>query len=211
MIGSGLATGLGMVRGGLGRMDLATVALIVVLVIAAGCEIAPPRYESTPPSFAELPPLVFDLDRIEMVQRPAAPHPDDVDHLLPTSPTTAIEIWVNDRLRARGTVGTLRVTVEEASARLTALETDTEFEDIFTKEQAERMDVRMRVTIEAIDQSGEVNGSAIAEATRSRTLPEGITLAERDQVYDEVTLALLHDYNASMETAIRQYLRLYLR
>ena len=211
MIGSGLATGLGMVRGGLGRMGLATVALLAVAVVAAGCEIAPPRYESTPPSFAGLPLLVFDLDRIEMVQRPAAPHPDDVDHLLPTSPATAIEIWVNDRLRARGTVGTLRVTVEEASARLTALETDTEFEDIFTKEQAERLDVRLRVTIEAIDQSGEVNGSATAQATRSRTLPEGITLAERDQVYDEVIAALLHDYNASMETAIRQYLRLYLR
>lgn len=211
MIGSGLAMGLGMARGRLGRMGLATVALLALAVVAAGCEIAPPRYESTPPSFAELPPLVFDLDRIEMVQRPAAPHPDDVDHLLPTSLATAIEIWVNDRLRARGTVGTLRVTVEEASARLTALETDTEFEDIFTKEQAERLDVRLRVTIEAIDQSGEVNGSAIAEATRSRTLPEGITLAERDQVYDEVIAALLHDYNASMETAIRQYLRLYLR
>ena len=211
MIGSGLATGLGMARGGLGRMGLTTVALLAVTVVAAGCEIAPPRYESTPPSFAGLPLLVFDLDRIEMVQRPAAPHPDDVDHLLPTSPATAIEIWVNDRLRARGTVGTLGVTVEEASARLTPLETDTEFEDIFTKEQAERLDVRLRVTIEAIDQSGEVNGSAIAEATRSRTLPEGITLAERDQVYDEVIAALLHDYNASMETAIRQYLGLYLR
>ena len=211
MIGSGLATGLGMVRGGLGRMGLATVALLALAVVAAGCEIAPPRYESTPPSFAGLPPLVFDLDRIEVVQRPAAPHPDDVDHLLPTSPATAIEMWVNDRLRTRGTVGTLRVTVEEASARLTPLETVTEFEDIFTKEQAERLDVRLRVTIEAIDQSGEVNGSAIAEATRSRTLPEGITLAERDQVYDEVIAALLHDYNASMEKAIRQYLRLYLR
>ncbi len=211
MVGMGLAMRLGMVRGKFGRLGLATAALLAVAVIAAGCDTPPPRYESSPPSFAALPLLVFDLDRIEVVERPAAPHPDDVDHLLPTSPAAGIGIWVNDRLRARGTVGTLRVTVEEASARLTALETDIEFEDIFTKEQAERLDVRLSVTIEAIDHNGEVNGSATAQASRSRTLPEGITLAERDRVYDEVIAALLHDYNASQEKAIRQYLALYLR
>ncbi len=211
MVGKGLAMGIETVRGRLGHLGLAAAALLAVAVVAAGCDTPPQRYESTPPSFAALPPLVFDLDRIEVVERPAAPHPDDVDHLLPTSPATAIGIWVNDRLRARGTVGALRVTVEEASARLTLLETDIEFEDIFTKEQAERLDVRLRVTIEAIDHNGEVNGSATAQASRSRTLAEGITLIERDRVYDAVIAALLHDYNASQETAIRQYLALYLR
>ena len=44
-----------------------------------------------------------------------------------------------------------------------------------------------------------------------RTLPEGITLAERERIYDETVQALLHDYNASQEQAIRQYLNLYLR
>lgn len=211
MVGRALALRFGMVRGRFGRLGLAAAALLAVALVAAGCDTPPLRYESTPLSFAALPPLVFDLDRIEVVERPAAPHPDDVDHLLPTSPATAIGIWVNDRLRARGTVGALRVTVEEASARLTALETDVEFEDIFTKEQAERLDVALRVTIEAIDHNGEVNGSATAQASRSRTLAEGITLAERDRVYDKVIAALLHDYNASQETAIRQYLALYLR
>ena len=211
MVVKGLALRFGMVRGRFGRLGLATAALLAVAVITAGCDTPPPRYESTPPSFAALPQLVFDLDRIEVVERPAAPHPDDVDHLMPTSPATRIGISVNDRLRARGTVGALRVTVEEASARLTMLETDIEFEDIFTKEQAERLDVALRVTIEAIDHNGAVNGSAIAQASRSRTLAEGITLAERDKVYDEVVAALLHDYNASQEKAIRQYLALYLR
>ena len=211
MVGKGWATGIETVRGRFGRLGLAAAALLAAAVVAGSCDAPPQRYESTPPSFAALPPLVFDLDRIEVVERPAAPHPDDVDHLLPTSPATAIGIWVNDRLRARGSAGTLRVTVEEASARLTMLETDIEFEDIFTKEQAERLDVRLSVTMEAIDHNGEVNGSATAQASRSRTLPEGITLTERDRVYDRVVGALLHDYNASQEKAIRQYLALYLR
>ena len=211
MIGKGLAKRLGTVRVRFGRAGLATVALLAVAVIAVGCETAPPRHESTPPSFAALPPLVFDLGRIEIVERPAAPHPDDVEHLFPTPPAVAIGLWVTDRLRASGTIGALRVTVEEASARSTPLATNTDLKGLFTEEQAERLDLRLRVTIEAIDASGQVNGSASADASRSRTLPEGITLVERERIYDETVRALLHDYNASQERAIRQYLHLYLR
>ena len=211
MIGRILAKRLGTVRGRFGRMGLGIVVLLGVAAIAVGCEIVPLRHESTPPSFAALPTLVFDLCRIEVVERPAAPHPDDVDHLLPTPPAIAIGLWVTDRLRASGTIGVLRVTVDEASARSTPLATNTDLKGLFTEEQAERLDLRLRVTIEAIDASGQVNGSATADAKRSRTLPEGITLAERERLYDETVKALLHDYNASQEQAIRQYLQLYLR
>ena len=211
MVGKGVAKRLWALRIGFGRAGLAGAALLAVATIAAGCETAPPRYESEPPSFAALPPLVFDLARIEVVERPAAPHPDDVDHLLPTPPAVAIGLWVRDRLRANGTTGALRVTVEEASARSTPLATNTDFEGLFTEEQAERLELRLRVTIEAIDHNGHVNGSATATAERSRTLPEGITLGERGRLYDKTVAALLHDYNASQEQAIKQYLRLYLR
>ena len=211
MFGKGLAKRLGTVRGRVGRVGLTATALLAVAVIAVSCETAPPSRASAPPSFAALPPLVFDLRRIEVVERPAAPHPDDVEHLFPTPPAIAIGLWVTDRLRASGTVGALRVTVDEASARSTPFATNTDLEGLFTREQAERLDLRLRVTIEAIDASGAVNGSASADAKRSRTLPEGITLAERERLYDETVQALLYDYNASQEQAIRQYLNLYLR
>ena len=202
-------------RGAQGRVVRAALAgalLIVVTAIAAACQTAPER----PPapaalSFADLPPLVFDLGRIEVVERPAARNPSDVDFLFPTPPAVAVALWIEERLRARGSAGVLRVTVDEASARSTPLQTNTEFRDLFTEEQAERLDVRLRVTIEAIDESGAVRGSAILDARRSRTLPEGITLAERERIYDEVVGALLFDYNASQELAIRKYLHLYLR
>ena len=211
MIGKGWSKRLWALRIGFGRMNLAVGGLLAVAVIAAGCETAPPRHENPPLSFATLPPLAFDLDRIEVVERPASPHPDDVAHLFHTPPAAAIGLWVRDRLRARGTVGVLRVTVDEASARSTRLATNTDLEGLFTEEQAERLELRLRVTIEAIDHNGQVNGIASADANRSRTLPEGITLAERERIYDEAVRALLHDYNASQEKAIRQYLGLYLR
>ena len=184
--------------------------MLAVTAIVAACQ-PPPSYESEPFSFAALPPLVFDLGGIEVVERGSTPHPSDVDHLFSTPPAIAARLWAEDRLWTSGNVGLLRVTIEEASARITPLATNEDFEGLFTEEQAERLDVRLRVTIEAIDESGQVNGSAAADARRSRTLLEGITLAERERTYDEVVRALLHDYNASQEKAIRQYLGLYLR
>ena len=184
--------------------------MLAVTAIVAACQ-PPPSYESEPLSFAALPPLVFDLGGIKVVERGSTPHPSDVDHLFSTPPAVAARLWTEDRLRTSGHVGLLRVTIEKASARITPLETNTDLKGLFTEEQAERLDVRLRVTIEAIDESGQVNGSATADARRSRTLLEGITLAERERTYDEVVRALLHDYNASQEKAIRQYLGLYLR
>ena len=184
--------------------------MLAVTTIVAACQ-PPPSYESEPFSFAALPPLVFDLGGIEVVERGSPPHASDVDHLFSTPPAVAARLWAEDRLRTSGSVGLLRVTIEDASARITPLKTNTDLKGLFTEEQAERLDLRLRVTIEAIDESGQVNGSATADARRSRTLLEGITLAERERTYDEVVKALLHDYNASQEKAIRQYLGLYLR
>ena len=211
MIGSGVVMRIGSVRGRFDRVGLTAAALLAVAVIAVGCEVPLPSRDSTAPSFAHLPPLVFDLERIEVVERGAAPHPSDVDHLFPIPPAVAARLWVEDRLRASGHVGVLRVTIDEASARSTPFATNKNLEGLLTEEQAERIDARLRVTIEAIDGNGEVNGSATAEAERSRTLPEGITLAERERHYDEIVGALLHDYNTSQEQAIRKYLGLYLR
>ena len=211
MIGIGLAKTLGAVRSRFGRAGPATAALLAVAVVAAGCEVPLPNRDHAPPSFAHLQPLAFDLDRVQIVETGAAAHPADVGHLFPTPPAVAARIWIRDRLRARGHLGLLRVTIDEASARLTPLATNTDLEGLLTEEQAERLDVRLRVTIEAIDRNGEVNGSATADAKRSRTLPEGITLAERERLYDDVVEALLHDYNANQERAIRRYLGLYLR
>ncbi len=198
-------------RGSIVRAGLAASLLLVVSAIGVGCETAPPPRQPDPLSFTNLPPLVFDLGRIEVVERPAAPDAADVGHLFATPPAAGVRQWVRERLRASGAEGLLRVTIEEASARVTPLATNAAFEDLFTEEQAERLALHLRVTVEAVDASGAVRGHASADTQRSRTLREGLTLAERELIYHELLLALFDDYNASQVQAIRQYLHLYLR
>ena len=200
------------VRGRVVRAGLTGLAMLGVAAFAVGCEMEPPDVpEPVYTSFGDLPKLEFDLGRIEVVETPSAPHPDDVAHLLPTPPAVAAKLWVEDRLRASGSVGVLRVTIEEASARATPLPTNTDIEGLFTEEQNERLDVALRVTIAAVDENGAVQGHATTEATRSRTLPEGVTLGEREQLYDDVIGGLLYDFNEGQEDAIRHYLHIYLR
>ena len=161
MNGKRLGKRLPLSRRGLVRAGLAGAAMLAVTAIVAACQ-PPPSYESEPLSFAALPPLVFDLGGIKVVERRSTPHPSDVDHLFSTPPAVAARLWAEDRLRTSGNVGLLRVTIEEASARITPLATNTDLEGLFTEEQAERLDLQLRVTIEAIDASGQVNGSATA-------------------------------------------------
>ena len=212
MIGKGLAKRLGIARGRFGRVGLTAAALLAVAVIAVGCETAPPGRDSAPPSFAALPPLVFDLRRIEVVERPAAPHPDDVEHLIPTPPAVAIALWVTDRLRASGTAGALRVTVDEASARSTRLETNAE--------RRSRRPVHQRAGGTAGPAAPRHHRGDRRERPsqrqrlgRRQALPHaaGGHHPRRARTHDETVQALLHDYNASQEQAIRQYLHLYLR
>ena len=197
-------------RAGIVRAGFAALVL-AVSAFAAGCETAPPPGQPDPLSFTNLPPLVFELGSIEVVERQAAPDSADVSHLFATPPAAGVRLWAEQRLRASGAEGLLRVVIEEASARLTPLETNVEFEDLFTEEQAERLDLHLRVTVEAVDASGAVRGHASADTRRSRTLREGLTLAERERLYHEIILALFDDYNASQVQALRQYLHLYLR
>jgi hypothetical protein len=183
-----------------------------VVVFAAGCQTTVSKPVTKDLSFAQLPLLTFDLARIDIVDAYQPPlGPPNVDHDFPTPPNVALKGWVQDRLRVNGGSGVLRVIIEDASARAVRLETNADLEGLITTEQNERLDARMLVTLEIADDEGVVRAHTTAEAKRSRTLPEGLTLDERDKLYNSITEALLNDYNATQEQSIRQYFGEYLR
>ncbi len=185
---------------------------LTLLVVAAACETTLTRPEIDTLSYAHLPPLSFDVAQIEIVEvyQPTS-LPPNVELAFPTPPSVALKRWVQDRIRAHGSANTLRITILDASAVRTALEANTDIEGVFTTEQAERIDARLSVKVEIIDAAGPTGTFAAAEAERSRTVPEGLTLDEREQVLAEITEALLNDYNASQEQSIRAHMSAYLR
>lgn len=192
--------------------SLAAIGATLALLLVTACQttVSRPVFEEL--SFAHLPPIRFDVARVEVVEDYRSPLTDPhVEHLFPTPIAAAVTRWANDRLKPEGNSGVVRVHIEDASAVLEPLDTNTDVEGLFTTEQAERVRARVQVSIEVVDERNLADGFAKAEAIRTRTIPEDVTLNERDEIYFQVTVALMNDFNTSQEQSIRQYLGRYLR
>ena len=105
----------------------------------------------------------------------------------------------------------MHVIIEDASVVLEELETNKDLEGLFTTEQAERVDARIQVRIEITDENGTVLAFTNTEAVRSRTTPENVSLSQRDQIYNDLTMVLMNDFNTSQEQSIRRYFDAYLK
>jgi hypothetical protein len=170
-------------------------AVLIVLAaagLAAAC--APTRPPQPVPTlaFPQRPPVALDVARVEVVNDyvspMASPH---VEQFAPTPPAAAVRRWADERLRAEGLSGTLRVVVEDARITETPLPRTGGLQGVVRRDETERYDGRLSVRLEAA--RGDLTGSFSAAAERSRTVPEGITLAEREAVLQEMVNAMAEE------------------
>jgi hypothetical protein len=190
------------------------IVLISVFAVAVlgACQTTVTRTAIPELTYKHLPAMSFAVARIEIIESYRSPlQLPHVEHLFPTPIAAALRSWADDRLGAAGGTDTMRFIIEDASAVVEELETNKDLEALFTTEQAERVDTRVQVKIEIIDESGAVMAFTSTEASRTRTTPENVTLNERDKIYDDLTKVLMNDFNTSQEQGIRRYLEAYLR
>jgi hypothetical protein len=93
----------------------------------------------------------------------------------------------------------------------TALETTGGIAGAFTTDQAARYDATIEMRVEIINSLGETVGTATAIAKRSQTVPEGIALVERDQIWFELTERVMQELDVELTATIRQYLARWVR
>lgn len=194
----------------MGRLFRTKIWIFAIALIALGtlgaCETTVTRPVIPELSFKHLPALSFAVGRIEVVEKYNSPlRPPNVEHLFPTPISAALRRWSDDRLQAKGGPNVMHVIIEDASAVAEELETDKDLEALFTTEQAERVDAHLQVRIEISDQNGAVLAFTSTEATRSRTTPENVSLSERDQLYNDLTIAVMNDFNTSQEQGIHRH------
>jgi hypothetical protein len=88
---------------------------------------------------------------------------------------------------------------------------DTSFKGLFTKQQSNRYDVNIDVALELIDHTGKTVGFSAAQAARSTSTREDISLNERDRRWLELTEKTMEDFNREIETNVKKYLAAWLR
>ncbi|MEO5374859.1 MAG: hypothetical protein H7840_11355 [Alphaproteobacteria bacterium] len=188
------------------------IGVVVVAVLMVGCSSPPPPIQVLPDlRFTDKPPFSLDVARIEVVSAYKAPFKEpNIEHLMPVPPERAAMNWANDRLKAVGRANTARFIVRDASVVEKSLKVDEGVSGLFKKEQSERYEGRLEVVLEIRDEHGRVVGEASASAWRSRTVPEDITIAQREKMWYELTQALAGDMNTLLETNMRQYIARFL-
>lgn len=187
---------------------------IVAAVLAlTACASAPPATRFPQLTYSHLGTFTLDVSEIEIVDAYQPPlQAPNVDHLMPVSPAAAARQWARDRLRQTGSSGRRAVfTIDDGAVTETTLQRQSGIRGVLTVDQSERYDARIGVRLDIVDISGRRVASAEADARRSRTVPEDITLVEREKVWFALTEALTNDLNAEMERAITQFLGDYLR
>lgn len=192
---------------------LRTLLLASALIgLLSACQAAPraPVYPDL--TFANLAPFRFDAASLEIVEAYKPPlKPPNVEHEFPLTPAAAARRWAADRVKAVGTQGLVRFIVREASVVEVPLKRTEGLKGLITEDQAERYDARLVIEIEVRDERGFKRGFVSAVAKRSRTVPENMTLNERDQIFFEITEALMQDINAELEKQVITHLARFLR
>lgn len=193
------------------RTIFGSLIALLVLGLVAACSTTVSRPAIETQDFSGQPPLVLSVARIEVVEQYQSPLKEpNVEHSFPTTPAAAFKRWLGERVTAKGQDDTLRVTIQDASAVRVPLPRTEGLEGMFTTDQVERIDGTVSVLLEVVDNGGVVQAFITAKAQRARTLPEGLTLNERDKAYQQITEALINDLNATIEQNMRQFLSKYL-
>lgn len=185
----------------------------LALFTVTACQSAPQSYTLSPISFRNQPVIRLDVARINVVEEFRSPtHAPNVEHQMSMPPAQAVKIWANERLQAVGTSGQLDIVIQDASVKETNLPMKQGVRGLFTDDQSERYDATLAVTLRLYDG---VNAMSRAEAdvraSRSRSVNEKASLADREKLWHELSSDLGRSLDSEGEKRLRQYFGNYLR
>lgn len=193
------------------EIDRRTVLTGLSAILVAGCTTPSPAPKYPEITFTHVQPFRFDAASLDIVDtfKPAFSNPF-VEHLMPISPAASARRWAGDRIALAGESGRVVFTIIDASVTETPLKRTTGVRGVVTSDQSERYDARLQVKLAVRSGDGRQRGEVMAEANRSRTVAENLSLNERERVWFEMTEVLISELNGELETAIRKFLQPFL-
>lgn len=182
-------------------------AAVVLALAVAACDMPAPQQQMPQLTYSHLKAFRLDVGRLELVDeyRPPLRAPN-VEHLMPVSPEAAAKRWAQDRLQPMGRAGTARFIIRNAAVTETPLKVDAGVSGLFKKQQETRYEASLEVVFQILDERQFPKSEVVARAARSRTVPEGITLNDRDRVWYDMVEALVQDINQQMDGLVGQYM-----
>jgi hypothetical protein len=184
-------------------------ALLAASLGLAACNTPPGRQNFPDITFQHLAPFKLDVAHVEIVQ---AYHPDpanDIADQFPEPPAKVAEQWARDRLQAVGSQGQATYTITLAKSTDTPLKRSQGMAAVTHKDQSDRYDLAISVNLE-VQRLGK-SGALTAQAARSQTVAENMSLNQREAVLFSLLDGTMQDLNKQLETLIPQYVGGFLR
>lgn len=180
----------------------------LAVLILAGCAATPAPRLFADLRYDHLPPIRIDAVRVDVVEkyrsRSEAPN---VETRFPLLPARVAAQWPRDRLRAVGGNNTIRATILRAAVVEVPLKQSGGIRGLVTNEQSERYDGEIELLLEIIGPGGRQLAAVSSRATRSRSVAENISLAQREKIWFTMLETMMNDLNASLERQIRENFR----
>ncbi|MBH62577.1 MAG: hypothetical protein CL569_09035 [Alphaproteobacteria bacterium] len=181
--------------------------LVLLLIGLTSCAVPAPTPTYPEITFSHLPTIRLNVAEVDIIENYVPPHrAPNVDHLFPITPMAALRQWVVDRIEAAGQTRRGRVIIEDARVVAVALPVRKGLQGLFYKEQEVRYDAAMEARVEVRSDRGYRDSFATARVVRSKTVPEEMTLAEKDELFFKLTEDLIKELNSVLEANIREHM-----
>ena len=187
--------------------NTARAALLSLALVTAACSSTeyPPQVSAI--DYRNFQSIRFNAARIDVVSdyqpRGSAPN---IDHLMDTSPSQAVNDWARNNLRAGGTSGYVQVRIKDASVISRELPRITGIQGHFTKQQAEELVAHLSVEITGDQQDLRFNGYTSVEASQLITIPDESTVAQRKAIEAQLMNRLMTDFINKAQAGILAHL-----
>ena len=183
-------------------------AILWLAVWVTSCAVPAPSPTYPEITFSHLSPIRLNVAEIDIVENYVPPHrAPNVEHNFPVTPLAAMRQWAVDRIEAAGATRRGRVIIEDARVVAVLLPIRKGLQGLLYKEQEIRYDATLEARVEVRADRGYRDSYATARVTHSQTVPEEMTLSDRDQLFFAMTEELMQELNSVLEANIRQHMQ----
>lgn len=163
-------------------------------------------------SFASQPPYTLDVSALEFAQTYQSPmQKPNVEHTFTVKLPDMVKSWANERFKPKGATKSMRVDLVNASVTETELPVEKGVKGFFTKQQSAKYDAKLEVSLKIYDGTTLLPDTELnVVVTRSRSVPEDFSVAEKQKFFQELENSLLTDLNAEVDKQIKSYFGKYL-
>lgn len=149
--------------------------------------------------------IPLNVANVEIINPYAGFQDQEANTSLEETLARSVESWAQPLFAPQGKQGRFLFTIESVSFKRNALEKATKgITGFFTKDQEEKLSASVTARLEFRNEKGEMVRTGVINAAKDITLPEGLTLAQKESRTQEFIQGLIQNLDQRLHTALEE-------